>query len=111
MKTAGELERAAYASGDTSLAAGFAAIDDLENVLNDADLTLDRTIEIQIDEKLDRAVNDNCPDYAAYKQFFEDCFQRLGGHYPCASVTSDYDRSVIFDAIERGEDQINGLAK
>ena len=99
MKTLDELERAAYMAGDTSLAAGFAAIDDLSNVLIDADLTLDRMIE----EKLDKALNDNCPDYAAYKQFFEDCFQRLDGHYPCASVTSDYDRSVIFDAIERGE--------
>ena len=103
MKTLDELERAAYMAGDTSLAAGFAAIDDLNNVLIDADLTLDRMIETQIDEKLDKALNDNCPDYAAYKQFFKDCFQRLNGHYPCASVTSDYDRSVIFDAIERGE--------
>ena len=103
MKTLNELERDAYLNGDASLAAGFAAIDDLGNVLNDADLTLDRMIETQIEEKLDKAINDNCPDYAAYKQFFEDCFQRLNGHYPCASVTSDYDRSVIFDAIERGE--------
>jgi len=103
MKTLNELERAAYLAGDTSLAAGFAAIDDLDNVLNDADLTLDRMIETQIEEKLDKALNDNCPDYLAYKQFFEDCFQRLNGHYPCASVTSDYDRSVIFNAIKRGE--------
>ena len=103
MKTLNELERAAYLAGNISLAAGFAAIDDLENVLNDADLTLDRTIEIQIEEKLDKALNDNCPDYAAYKQFFHDCFERLNGHYPCASVTSDYDCCVIFDAIERGE--------
>jgi len=103
MKTLNELERAAYMAGDTSLAAGFAAIDDLDNVLNDADLTLDRMIETQIEEKLDKAANDNCSDYAVYKQFFEDCFERLDGHYPCASVTSEYDRSVIFDAIERGE--------
>lgn len=103
MMTLDELERAAYMAGDTSIAAGFAAIDDLDNVLIDADLTLDRKIETQIEEKLDKALNDNCPDYAAYKQFFEDCFQRLDGHYPCASVTSDYDRSVIFNAIERGE--------
>lgn len=103
MKTLNELERDAYLAGDTSLAAGFAAIDDLNNVLIDADLTLDRTIETQIDEKLDKAVNDNCSDYAAYKQFFNDCFERLNGHYPCPSVTSNYDRSIIFDAIERGE--------
>lgn len=103
MKTLNELERDAYMAGNTPLAAGFAAIDDLDNVLNDADLTLDRTIETQIEEKLDKALNDNCPDYAAYKQFFEDCFKRLNGYYPCASVTSDYDCSVIFNAIERGE--------
>ena len=103
MKTLNELERAAYLAGDTSLAAGFAAIDDLNNVLNDADLTLDRMIETQIEEKLDKALNDNCPDYAAYKRFFEDCFERLDGHYPCASVTSDYDRSIIFETIKRGE--------
>lgn len=103
MKTVGELERAAYLAGNISLAAGFAAIDDLDNVLIEADLTLDRMIEAQIEEKLDRAVNDNCPNYAAYKQFFEDCFERLNCHYPCASVTSEYDRSIIFDAIDRGE--------
>jgi hypothetical protein len=103
MKTLNELERDAYMAGNTPLAAGFAAIDDLDNVLNDADLTLDRTIETQIEEKLDKAVNDNCPDHAAYKQFFEDCFKRLNGYYPCASPTSDYDCSVIFNAIERGE--------
>jgi len=97
MKTLNELERAAYLAGDTSLAAGFAAIDDLNNVL------LDRMIETQIEEKLDMAVNDNCPDYAAYKQFFNDCFERLNGHYPCPSVTSDYDRSIIFETIKRGE--------
>lgn len=103
MKTLNELERDAYLNGDASRAAGFAAIDDLDNVLINADLTLDRTIETQVEEKLNRAVNDKCPDYAAYKQFFEDCFRLLNGHYPCASVTSEYDCSVIFNAIERGE--------
>jgi hypothetical protein len=39
-----------------------------------------------------------------YKEFFNDCFERLNGHYPCPSVTSNYDQRVIFDAIEKGEE-------
>ena len=42
-------------------------------------------------------------DYSAYKEFFENCFARLDGHYPCPEVTSNCDCSVIFDAIEKGE--------
>jgi hypothetical protein len=58
-------------------------------------------MESDIDDAVLKAEN-NMPDYAEYKQFFEDCFARLSGHYPCPSVTSDYDCSVIFDAIEGG---------
>jgi len=42
-------------------------------------------------------------DYEQYRDFFRSCFERLDKHYPCAEVTSDYDCSVIFDAIEAGE--------
>lgn len=45
---------------------------------------------------------EKCADYPAYKDFFENCFTRLNGHYPCPEVTSDYYCSVIFDAIENG---------
>ena len=38
-----------------------------------------------------------------YYEFFHDCFARLNAHYPCPSVTSDYDKSIIFAAIEKGE--------
>ena len=41
---------------------------------------------------------------AAYEEFFKDCFSKLAGHYPCPAVTSDYDKSVIFDAITAGEE-------
>jgi hypothetical protein len=27
----------------------------------------------------------------------------MAGHYPCPSVTSEHDKSVIFDAIRKGE--------
>lgn len=40
-----------------------------------------------------------------YREFFYECFGRLGSHYPAPSVTSDYDKSVIFDAIERGVEE------
>ena len=46
---------------------------------------------------------EKCTDCSAYKDFFENCFARLDGHYPCPEVTSDYDCSIIFDAIEKGE--------
>jgi hypothetical protein len=103
MKTFDELEREAYLAGNTQLAASYAAMEDLENVLNGADLVLDRSISTQIEEVQEKAIADNCPDYEEYKQFFYDCFERLGAHYPCPSVTSDYDKLVIFDAIEKGE--------
>jgi hypothetical protein len=38
-----------------------------------------------------------------YRDFFEACFHCLAGHYPAPSVTSDYDKSVIFNAIRKGE--------
>ena len=50
-----------------------------------------RTVEIQA-------------NYEAYKEFFFECFERLSAHYPAPSVTSDYDKSVIFDAIQKGEE-------
>ena len=61
-------------------------------------------IEEQADKipELEKELNARA-DYLAYKEFFYDCFARLAGHYPCPEVTSDYDCSVIFDAIENGE--------
>ena len=37
---------------------------------------------------------------SAYYEFFNECFERLPTQYPCPSVTNEYDKSVIFDAIE-----------
>lgn len=47
--------------------------------------------------------NQDAQDLEHLKQFFYDCFERLAGHYPCPEFSSDYDKSVIFAAIERGE--------
>lgn len=69
----------------------------VENHFND----LLGDVEIKNEELQDKI--DAMSDYEDYKLFFEDCFTRLDGHYPCASVLSDYDKSIIFDAIENGE--------
>lgn len=46
-------------------------------------------------------------DYNDYVEFFNDCFEHLNGHYPCPSVTSDYDKSIIFNTISKGENNAN----
>lgn len=88
-----ELESKAYADGSTALARLLAKLgESLEQVEELSD---------QLDDANKTIANQS--DYDSYKQFFDDCFESLNGHYPCPEVTSDYDCSVIFDAIERGE--------
>lgn len=88
-----DLEREAYNSGDTDRAALLAAVIDL--------IETGEKLE-EVEEEI-KGLREETQDHAAYKQFFDDCFARLDGHYPCPEVTSDYDCSVIFDAIEAGE--------
>lgn len=91
-----EAERIAYSEGFTMAAELLARIADLEAQVE--------ALENQIDDTqtLEDWESRNGPAYD-YVQFFNECFERLAGHYPAPSVTSDYDKSVIFDAIERGE--------
>lgn len=96
---ASEAERIAYSEGFTMAAELFARIAELE-AERDA-------LEEELDEARADSLTrweDNHGPADAYKQFFEECFERLAGHYPAPSVTSDYDQSVIFEAIERGEE-------
>jgi hypothetical protein len=87
-----DMEREAYATGDTDRADLLIA---LIEVMGERDALEDT-------ETLETWERNNGPAQS-YKAFFEDCFERLGGHYPAPSVTSDYDCSVIFDAIAKGE--------
>jgi hypothetical protein len=103
MKTLQDLERAAYIAGNTALANAYDACATLERAQDDCELDFNLPIGEQIEAMQEKAVADNAPDYEAYKQFFEECFARLDGHYPSPSVTSAHDCSVIFDAIARGE--------
>ena len=88
-----ELERAAYASGDIEKAKMIDLIQSL--------ITQVETLQEKIDELESEAKG--IYNHDEYKSFFETCFEFLNGHYPCPSVTSDYDCSVIFDAIQKGE--------
>ena len=103
MKTFNEIERAAYMAGNTQLAdlahesARFWVIEENSELID-----FNTDVDKQVKKAIKKAIAEKCPDYEAYKQFFEECFYRLNGHYPAPSVTSDYDCSVIFDAIEKG---------
>ena len=96
-----EAERLAYAEGFTMAAELFARIAELEAERD--------TLTQELEDLKDKAAEDSLTQWEenhgpadAYKQFFEDCFERLAGHYPCPSVTSDHDKSVIFEVIEKG---------
>ena len=93
-----QMETQTYMVGDIDKAALLARIADLE--LQVEELT-DKLDDVESDS-LARWERNNGPAYD-YVQFFFDCFARLDGVYPCASVTSEYDKSIIYAAIQRGE--------
>lgn len=88
------LEAIAHAAGDTEKA-------DLLSTI--ADLIEERSDFEDIEEEL-KTLKRETEDHNAYKEFFFSCFDFLSGHYPCPSVTSDYDQGVIFSAIQKGEE-------
>lgn len=97
-----EAESLAYAEGFTMAAELFARIAELESINRALNEELEDLKEKRHDDSLTRW-EDEHGSAEAYKDFFFSCYERLSGHYPCPSVTSDYDCSVILDAIERGE--------
>jgi hypothetical protein len=92
-----ELERAAYAAGETLKAELLGRIIELQKEVEELEEQIENTETLEDWEKR------NGPAMA-YKEFFYDCFQALPKHYPAPSVTSDHDKSVIFDAIRGGAD-------
>lgn len=92
-----ELERRAYAENAPALAEVLAALHDALERINKLEVIIENTYTLEDWDKKHGPAE-------SYKQFFYDCFLRLDGHYPCPSVTSDYDCAVIFNAIERGEE-------
>lgn len=97
-----EAERIAYAEGFTMAAELFARIAELEAERDALAEELETVKDEAAEDSLTHWENENGPA-EEYKAFFEDCFQRLAGVYPAPSITSDYDKSVIFSAIEKAE--------
>lgn len=102
MKTNEELERAAYIAGDTEKAALYAIANDVDQLSEDIE-DIPALLEAYQDLGSAEEIREKLEQLEEYKEFFNDCFARLAGHYPCPSVTSDHDKSVIFAAIEKGE--------
>lgn len=96
--TIDEKETHAYLAGDTDKAALLARIADLELQVE----ALTDKLDDAESDSLARWEKNNSP-IRDYVNFFDMCFQQLNGAYPCASVTSDYDKSIIYAAIQRGE--------
>lgn len=91
-----EAERIAYAENQPVLAELFGRILDLQEERDEIEEAFRETVTLEDWENFNGSVE-------AYKEFFEDCFDHLGELYPYPSIESDYDKSIIFDAIERGE--------
>lgn len=96
-----EAEHLAYSEGFTMAAELFARIAELEVERDALAEELEDLKDKAAEDSLTRWENQNGPA-EAYKEFFYDCFARLAGEYPAPSVSNDYDKSVIFDAIEKG---------
>ena len=92
-----ERERLAYAEGFTETARVLGQIVDAEA---ERDELLDEVERLR-DELRD--LQRETQNHAEYRAFFEECFEHLDGHYPAPSVTSDYDKSVIFETLDRAE--------
>jgi len=93
-----EAERIAYAEGFPMAAQLFARIADLEA---ERDALIGQLEEIPSEKER----NKDAHDLEHLKEFFYECFNRLAGDYPVPSWSNDYDKSVIFEAIEKGADK------
>lgn len=99
--TTEEQERAAYLAGDIRTAELLAEIIQLEAERDQLDEEIKAAKAAAADDSLKQWEKEN-GDPEQYKEFFFDCFARLAGHYPAPDVSSDHDKSVIFEAIEKG---------
>lgn len=90
-----EQERAAYIA-NASTAPILGALIDATQVADELQVELD-------DLPSESQREQDATDLAHLREFFYDCFRALGAHYPCPEFSSDYDKSIILDAIRRGE--------
>ena len=95
--TIADRERLAYAEGFTEKDRVLGQTDDAQT---ERDALLDEVERLR-DELRD--LQRETQNHTEYRTFFEECFEHLAGHYQAPSVTSDYDKSVIFTAINNAE--------
>ena len=108
--TTEEQECAAYLAGDTRTAELLAQLVQLEDERDTLAEELEKAQTDAENDSLELWGKEN-GDPEQYKEFFFDCFARLAGHYPAPDISSDCDKSVIFAAIEKGEEsEANGGA-
>jgi hypothetical protein len=100
--TFNELERAAYITGNIDIAKIYADIEDNQGIIETMETEID---DLKSDSLAEWEIN-NGP-VKEYYDFFHECFDRLNPHYPCPEVTSDYDKSIIFEAITKGDIEDN----
>ena len=92
-----DMERNAYAKGDTLTAELLGRIVELQKQVETLEETIEDTVTLEDWEKRNGSAE-------AYKSFFFECFENLNAHYPAPSATVEHDRGVIFEAIRKGEE-------
>ena len=92
-----EAARAAYIAGNVELSEAYDVLADTLDKVEafEEEITLEAFEEEITLEEWEKQ-NGSAQDYYA---FFHDCFEMLEGKYPAPNISSDYDKSVIFDAI------------
>jgi len=101
-----EQERAAYIAGDTraaDLLARADALDELEENTGEALEDIPAILEAVDDLGGIDKINREMEELRMLREFFNECFYCLCDRYPCPDVSNDSDKSVIFDAIRKGE--------
>lgn len=101
-----EQERAAYMAGDTRTAELLVQAQDLEDLESHTG-DIPSMVEAVQDAGGIKRLAEKLEELEHLREFFDTCFSLLTGYYPCPSVTSDYDKGVVYDAIRRGEGLCN----
>jgi len=86
-----------------SLQKGTLEQSDLEFMAECADQLDDVQYDLDNAREELAAAQKDFAELAELRQFFVDCFYALRDDYPCPSISSDYDKSIILDSIRTGD--------
>lgn len=91
-----DLERVLYAQGQIEVSNLLGKIIEMQATIDELQYKLDDLPSVA-------QMNQDAKDLQHLKEFFYSCFDRLGSVYPCPEFYSDYDKSIIYEAIEKGD--------